>query len=874
MVRVEKIKYYEDLIGEHQSRGLAQLPYRTAHEWVNADRLEVFRQAANDSVGGSRVGEFLRGVDNRSIVVDYSVSEKQAVNVFKGKGGEKTREEYEAQIESDKKLLEAHSEALLSNRPEWAKEAKIDSVGDLLEFLSIPEKVAEIGFRNVGVYKLEVIQQMAERSSGGFVKFYNSLCNDFRDLPENFWHEFKEVQPIDNYKRIGYEEIEKFKKSDYYRTMMVRHLMNVLELYPNGLSVRELKEKVNVNLSTDGELFRGILAEQIKRKKIMQIAAGEYVVKRSYRCIEGAVGGEDSRTIRIVRMRIEGNRTLQEVGEEFDITRERVRQIEAKYMKAARNIMGPRLHEEKFRYLVNNYRFEVGEFQEVFPWECYLPVVVEGAKKDLPLKDAIGDLKVPYYQRRRISEYLVRNYQEVDSFMLGEDRVPTNKAELYRHIMKKYASESSTPREILDRLGEDNIDTLIKRGITSVSGERLFITTMTRQIFVINTFGQKIRYYDFEAYDYKELLENLDYKKVGCTFSVECWFKKHSKLMEKYDIRDHYELHSLLRRLWETNEEIEMMRSPVVHVVGGKTEEEIMMDIIKEHRIIKRTELAQIVWKKFCLRAANIENKYPNTFFKRVTLSGNVYSEEKVFTPEQLRILKRKIGKKESISYVDLVRIAGEVTGNRTIDISYFQVKQLGISVVLNGRMAIENNYGGVEFDPIKGEYIEGERFVPKARKEREATKEVVNVETEVEAKVKVEEAPKTPVKRTPMKVRTPKKEKPWYGKNGVTEEVFNSFIESVRDISTGLAYFNTKNLKDMGFHHAIYEKELGNNWYDRAMRECKELIESGYEGITLFKNKNNVGLSDFVSEINKELSFVGLDMIHRKAYINRKYRG
>ena len=104
-----------------------------------------------------------------------------------------------------------------------------------------------------------------------------------------------------------------------------------------------------------------------------------------------------------------------------------------------------------------------------------------------------------------------------------------------------------------------------------ISG-RAYVNYLSKSMSVLCSYWYNFRYYDIQSRNYKELLRKINLAQYnGLTVSTLSIFRKNLELMSKYDIRDGYELHNLLRKLYrDSNNNIQFERMPLISI--GKSQ--------------------------------------------------------------------------------------------------------------------------------------------------------------------------------------------------------------------------------------------------------------------------------------------------------------
>lgn len=303
---------------------------------------------------------------------------------------------------------------------------------------------------------------------------------------------------------------------------------------------------------------------------------------------------DNSKNKEIVLLRLQGL-TLEQVGEKYNVTRERIRQIESKYLKKHK-IKGENklvFAEDRYEYLFKKYYFSKREFDEIFGEEeivgNYLEIVYK--RGDIEYSEAMYDDLVDVNYRKMVEKHAYKNHYTIDG-----EYVPKTFVALLKYYVKKYA---------INPIRTDKLEELVKEFVYKIDSAidvptgRAFEGYFTR-MDVISSFNKEVRYYDYSRFDYKDLLEELNIDSyMNCIISTELYERHKPGLLVKYDLRDKYELHNLLRRIYGDNHPyIRLSRMPFIEV-GNANIKEILLDILQEFGDLGTGEFLKILDQRF-----------------------------------------------------------------------------------------------------------------------------------------------------------------------------------------------------------------------------------------------------------------------------------
>lgn len=334
----------------------------------------------------------------------------------------------------------------------------------------------------------------------------------------------------------------------------------ILGLYQNldfgGLSFKEIREKLPVteNQLSDQKL-KTLIGQLINEEEL------EYVDFRCYRVYQkfsdyfDTCPKLDEREKSFIECRLKGD-TLEDIGADYNITRERVRQVVQNGAKKARNYYFEttgmkHFDEDYYRYFCENYAMEKADARE---WlgistEIYMCLEIFGIKRGKkPIQEALEDHEnLDAGLRLKVQNFLNRNKLYID-----DTWVEKNRGSLEDCFIRTRCREDVSFDEFYDKynefLNQEGIDydedLYYTEAVLNTRKNRL-----SESKLLLWKLNGHFRFYDIDDQDYTELLNELNLSAYeNIEFSTEKLMREHSDIMRKYDIRDAYELHNLLRK--------------------------------------------------------------------------------------------------------------------------------------------------------------------------------------------------------------------------------------------------------------------------------------------------------------------------------------
>ena len=335
-----------------------------------------------------------------------------------------------------------------------------------------------------------------------------------------------------------------------------------------GLSFKEIKSALPEEI--EDSRIKNTIGKLIADKKL------EYVDFRCYKVypsvtevLEQSYLSDDDK--KIVKDRLSGI-TLESAAQDMGVTRERVRQRFNKNINKLRVQLKTAYNVSLFDEDYYSHLYSVYEGSKEL-WHDFLnipSITIEYltntySKGKNKIESALADAEIDLNLKFKIQNYLNRNKILLDGVF-----VEKNRAEIEDFVLSKICNDELS----FDEFSEKYNSYLEENGIPY--DEKIYYTEELRRtrgnrlaasMKCLWKHGEKMRYYDIAAHDYTELLETLNLESFqNIEISTLKFIEDYPDVMKKYDIRDQYELHNLLKKIIDTNDYQDMVfnRQPVI----------------------------------------------------------------------------------------------------------------------------------------------------------------------------------------------------------------------------------------------------------------------------------------------------------------------
>ena len=542
---------------------------------------------------------------------------------------------------------------------------------------------------------------------------------------------------------------------------------------------------------------------------------------------------DDERWKEVVMARLQG-RTLSDVGDEFNITRERVRQICSKVFS---NRLKLRFEEDKYRYLFETYCLDCDEFCKITLESkttfYYLDCVcdIRGKTRVTAEKMLIDDnLSVEIKRRAERVAYK-------DFIILDGVKVRKKKQNLLEYIVKKYCRNKTSFDDILASyytlLKENNLD-----GDSNLEIDcRTYENRLQTCDYVLWNMHRCLRYYDISERDYIRLISNLNLEQyTNVTISTLKLYREHTDIMEEYDIRDEYELHNLLKKIWPEwgNCEVEFAKMPTINI-GKADRDSQTIDLLLKYAPITNYELAGKYEEVYGVLATTVLANYfdcIDSYFH-----NGVYSVDfKILTLEQNNQMSAVLTE-DFYSVDDFKRILKrEFPDADESLVNSYNIKELGFS--FNDSYLIRKTYPSAsEF--FRSKLLESDivdtRDFPKAMLSSVSfTTEKYDLRSK---RIITEFLPGQYINISRL------------NSVGISKENLDKYCEEVKAFVPKNTFFTVSSVRQDGFDSELHELYFDEWFYSSVLAEDKEnfsYIRCGNTRV-FFSGQNKFNLSDFI---------------------------
>ena len=480
---------------------------------------------------------------------------------------------------------------------------------------------------------------------------------------------------------------EQLYRQDAVRTAARKALTELLEKRQEGMSRAALLAALPGRPGP--EVLDGLLEELLRREAVS--CQGELVTRRYPTALEFVQTLSNQRERDMLLARLEGE-TLESVGQRYHVTRERVRQITARALEHR-----PRLREDRYRDMFDRYEFTREDFFLSFdePPETYEYLeMLRPRRERRPLAELLEDESVSVADRRRVERAVYKRFVTLDGA-----RVERSRPALARYVVQTRCQEMTTMDEFMQRYRE-LLESIGLEGEASLTIDaRTYENKLSACGYVLWSQWHRFRYYPIRQREYGPLLEELELEQYeDLEISARKLFRDSPALMEEYDVRDEYELHNLLKKIWPESGRsgrVQFKKMPTIEI-GTPDRDQQVKDLLLEYAPISNTELAQRYEERYGARSATVLANYFSCI-DRYLYNGVYRIDRPHLAPEQReRLLQVLDG--DFYRFAELRRIyQREFPGEKLERLNAYTLKDLGFHVygdyVVGGRFSGAADY-------------------------------------------------------------------------------------------------------------------------------------------------------------------------------------
>lgn len=475
----------------------------------------------------------------------------------------------------------------------------------------------------------------------------------------------------------------------------------ILKLYDDigfkGLSFSEIKEKLALPDFITDERIKKSIGSLIAEKQLTYVDFRCHRIFGKFTDFLESCTTIEERSREVIKRRLHGE-TLDSIAQVFGITRERVRQIQTKDTKKVEafytSITNLKLFDEDYyRYLFETYSFDRKDAEKWFGipdyiWNYFDIKGVKQGKKEIDC--ALEDTKnLDAGLRLKIKNYTNRNKLYIDGVW-----VPKLRAGLEDIVLRKFCKENVSFSEFtalynkfLRDIEVDPDDSIYY----SDKVERTRKNKLADSKLVLWKLNEQIRYYDIDSRDYTELLDTLNLESFeNVEISTLKLFKMYPDVMEKYDIRDHYELHNLLRKIVPDGsyDSFHCSRTPDIKF-GTFDRDKAIFELMSANAPIATQELADLINEEYGYDQGVVMSTYLQPLSKYY--HQGIYSvDQKKMSKDNLERLRNTLTK--DFYYIkEIEKIYSEISDNADLEeINPYNLKVLGFQVF--SKYALKNH--------------------------------------------------------------------------------------------------------------------------------------------------------------------------------------
>ena len=605
----------------------------------------------------------------------------------------------------------------------------------------------------------------------------------------------------------------------------------------------------------DETAFGALLDSMEKQQLIWKQGKCYYCVYPSLETVLFSVCRE--RNAKILKLRLSGM-TLEEVAQLTGVTRERVRQIQKKIFSKL-----PPVREGYFAFYKQKY---VGltddDFQYIFQLteetRHFISLYLDEQRvkeKDVDAGQRLQALRAVMHDQildAKIRERADARLKAIDPyFFIDGKHVMKNRQSLIRFAIKKYCRDAKPSGELLEdylRL----LDSLsISREDPRFSLDARYMEHYFWEMTALVSRHRQVRYYDILSMDYQDLLDTLQLTSYSnVEISSRKFFRDFPEIMERYDIRDEYELHNLLKKLWEHGHfndyldeahQIIFGRMPTLKI-GRADRRKQVMDIIQEHGYISYMDLGRAIEAEFGIpQNAAMSNGWGDTckeYFDPGT--GNFHIPETLLPEDKVRRMKERLMEDFYLTQ-DIIDIYMEEYPEGNVwDIDPAALRQMGF--ISHRKYVIRDKFGSAR-DFFEKLFAENETLDLRDHSEYAVCSMFSAVWLGLARDFKVVEIEPGVFLNSQ-----------YLEKHGITQEAIHEFCENVYHFMDNGKCFSIKSLQAAGFVLPWQEEGWGDWFYGSLLAADYEKFNSQkYASGHLLRKRQmqrKLSMADLVEEI------------------------
>ena len=679
---------------------------------------------------------------------------------------------------------------------------------------------------------------------------------------------------------IGSESIM---MAPFLRKLLKQNMLEVLEDQPFGMNIHDLTE-----LYADTPLTESTVVQILNElEESGTVLVSDYVILNRPSLMEYAKQIPNKKHSEMFRMRLEG-KTLEEIGEKCGgVTREGVRQIVRKCIVRKEVVV----QEDRYKKIFETYAFSKEDFLLAFGISdtCYIYLDLACDKEgELSPKLFLEDTTYPAWVRKQAEEALYRNF-----FYLDGKRVYKRRTDLADYVCFTYFKDEAVFDDFVTKYNEVIEQLGVHEDPRFIVNKATYQNRFSEADNVLWKYQSRFRYYDMEGYDFTALIEGLGLNRYeNVEYSTLKFFRSNPELMEDYDIRDEYELHNLLRKIYAKMDDpnIVFSRMPIIEF-GVVDRDAQVYNLLQTLVPIDVRGFCDAYEEEYGVLARTVSGGFISGIAKYRDNNGIYNLESEPLPPNQVSRMRQLLDKDYyDFSYV-LRLYLSEFPDSSENMINSYTLKSIGFKVFSSYlvRDVFANAVEYFRYILTNRDYVDLREFPPSLISHTSFTSEMYSLKSSFEI-----------VEYEPLRFVNIRK----LNEIGITVKDLKSYGNKVHRFVKSNVHFTINLLKRQGFKHPLHNKGYG-DWFfasiltvDRkrfsyqrmggskifSKGSAKITMESLFKGIVA--SNDGIKISEFMRLLSEEYglsidkykmsavidgSTMYLDRIEERIFLERK---
>ena len=580
-------------------------------------------------------------------------------------------------------------------------------------------------------------------------------------------------------------------------------LLYILKKNEEGVSLENFMSKVPVHLRNTTIVEEMLLT--MEQQNELYLNKNDVYIRIYPSIIDYIKTINDEKKRQILLGKFDG-KTLQEIGDRYGITRERVRQICNKELRLIHK-KGQFFREDKYRYFFSNYSISKDDFILAFNEPSstyeYLKAITTENSFIKPLEDVLEDENISTSMKKQLERVIYKDYITING-----QRINNNRPSLVYYYVKTYCKKI-TKYEDFEQGYKNFLNNL---GLLSYNLElhgHTYENSLSDCMYVLWSQWRRFRYYDISSRNYDDLLKNIDIMQYdGLEISTLKLFRENSALMEEYDIQDEYELHNLLKKIWDKSDtKVNFKRMPTIEI-GTVDRDAQIWSLLLQYAPVSSETFGALYEELYGAKAATVNAGYMKNFDKY--FFNGIYSINVQDLSENEYFVLSKVLNDDYYTMQDVQRIyLREFPEADKACINSYTLKKLGFRVYFG--YVIRNTYArAVEyFNKILTEHDTVDM-----RKYSSSIQHINAYNSEMHRLLKEREI----VEFAPYQYINIRK----LNQFGVTKETMEDYCKAVRNFVKPGAFFTIRSIISDGFSHSLDLIGFDETFYSSVLLEDK----------------------------------------------------